>query len=91
MKQHRPRRPNPFMAYQPRGAVIPPYFYSPYGYGYAFLTIAITCNNLFLLCDVIKILTSMEIGTFFLLLQESSKVQNVNALQSLLLKPQLLL
>ncbi|KAJ4716863.1 polyadenylate-binding protein 2-like [Melia azedarach] len=33
MKQHRPRRPNPFMAYQPRGAVIPPYFYSPYGYG----------------------------------------------------------
>ncbi|ESR37036.1 hypothetical protein CICLE_v100293172mg, partial [Citrus x clementina] len=33
MKQHRPRRPNPFMVYQSRGAIIPPFLYSPYGYG----------------------------------------------------------
>ncbi|KAH9658048.1 polyadenylate-binding protein 2 [Citrus sinensis] len=34
MKQHRPRRPNPFMVYQSRGAIIPPFLYSPYGYGF---------------------------------------------------------
>ncbi|XP_015578884.1 polyadenylate-binding protein 2 isoform X2 [Ricinus communis] len=33
MKQFRPRRPNPYMGFAPRGSQLPPYFYSPYGYG----------------------------------------------------------
>ncbi|KAK4845690.1 hypothetical protein QYF36_007921 [Acer negundo] len=33
MKQYRPRRPQPFMANQPRGVFVAPYMYSPYGYG----------------------------------------------------------
>ncbi|XP_052727803.1 polyadenylate-binding protein 2 isoform X7 [Vigna angularis] len=33
MKQHRPRRFNPYMAYGFRRPYTPPYFYSPYGYG----------------------------------------------------------
>ncbi|XP_043816995.1 polyadenylate-binding protein 2 isoform X2 [Manihot esculenta] len=33
MKQFRPRRPNPYMGFPPRGSQMPPYFYSPYGYG----------------------------------------------------------
>ena len=33
MKQYRPRRFNPYMAYGFRRPYTPPYFYSPYGYG----------------------------------------------------------
>ncbi|XP_068470429.1 polyadenylate-binding protein 2-like isoform X2 [Phaseolus vulgaris] len=33
MKQHRPRRFNPYMAYGFRRPYTPPYFFSPYGYG----------------------------------------------------------
>ncbi|KAL1328052.1 hypothetical protein AAHE18_13G347000 [Arachis hypogaea] len=33
MKQYRPRRYNPYMAYGFRRPYPPPYFYSPYGYG----------------------------------------------------------
>ncbi|MQM11629.1 hypothetical protein Taro_044538 [Colocasia esculenta] len=33
MKQFRPRRFNPYMGYRFRGPYVPPYFYSPYGYG----------------------------------------------------------
>ncbi|KAJ9174885.1 hypothetical protein P3X46_013485 [Hevea brasiliensis] len=33
MKQFRPRRPNPYMGLPPRASHMPPYFYSPYGYG----------------------------------------------------------
>ncbi|KAK9287358.1 hypothetical protein L1049_015775 [Liquidambar formosana] len=33
MKQFRPRRPNPNMGYRSRSPYVPPYFYSPYGYG----------------------------------------------------------
>ncbi|KAF9607925.1 hypothetical protein IFM89_003739 [Coptis chinensis] len=33
MKQFRPRRFNPYMAYPFRRPYMPPYFYSPYGYG----------------------------------------------------------
>ena len=35
MKQFRARRPNPYMGFPPRGAIMPPYLFSPYGYGYA--------------------------------------------------------
>ncbi|XP_020233274.1 polyadenylate-binding protein 2 isoform X1 [Cajanus cajan] len=35
MKQYRPRRFNPYMAYGFRRPYTPPYFYSPYGYGKA--------------------------------------------------------
>lgn len=34
MKQYRPRRFNPYMGYRGRRPYVPPYFYSPYGYGY---------------------------------------------------------
>ncbi|RYR17570.1 hypothetical protein Ahy_B03g062276 isoform A [Arachis hypogaea] len=34
MKQYRPRRYNPYMAYGFRRPYPPPYFYSPYGYGF---------------------------------------------------------
>ncbi|KAL5705186.1 Polyadenylate-binding protein 2 [Ranunculus cassubicifolius] len=33
MKQFRPRRFNPYMGYPTRRPYVPPYFYSPYGYG----------------------------------------------------------
>ncbi|ESR39595.1 hypothetical protein CICLE_v100264481mg, partial [Citrus x clementina] len=33
MKQYRPRRFNPYMGYRGRRPYVPPYFYSPYGYG----------------------------------------------------------
>ncbi|KAL8109108.1 polyadenylate-binding protein 3-like isoform X1 [Apium graveolens] len=33
MKQYRGRRFNPFMGYRSRRPYVPPYFYSPYGYG----------------------------------------------------------
>ncbi|KAJ0981396.1 hypothetical protein J5N97_009651 [Dioscorea zingiberensis] len=33
MKQFRPRRFNPYMGYRSRRPYVPPYFYSPYGYG----------------------------------------------------------
>ncbi|WCJ18736.1 Polyadenylate-binding protein 2 [Euphorbia peplus] len=33
MKQFHPRRSNPYMGFPPRGALMPPYFFSPYGYG----------------------------------------------------------
>ncbi|XP_021655984.2 polyadenylate-binding protein 2 isoform X2 [Hevea brasiliensis] len=33
MKQFRPRRPNPYMGFPPRGSHVPPYFHSRYGYG----------------------------------------------------------
>ncbi|XP_065870341.1 polyadenylate-binding protein 3-like isoform X2 [Euphorbia lathyris] len=33
MKQFHPRRSNPYMGFPPRGAHMPPYFFSPYGYG----------------------------------------------------------
>lgn len=33
MKQYRGRRFNPYFGFRPRRAYIPPYFYSPYGYG----------------------------------------------------------
>nr|XP_011465382.1 PREDICTED: polyadenylate-binding protein 2-like [Fragaria vesca subsp. vesca] len=33
MKQFRPRRFNPYMGYSFRRPYVPPYFYSPYGYG----------------------------------------------------------
>ncbi|XP_011097544.1 polyadenylate-binding protein 3 isoform X2 [Sesamum indicum] len=33
MKQYRPRRFNPYLAYGYRRPYVPPYFYSPYGYG----------------------------------------------------------
>ncbi|XP_011626598.1 polyadenylate-binding protein 2 isoform X2 [Amborella trichopoda] len=33
MKQFRPRRFNPYLAYRSRRPYMPPYFYSPYGYG----------------------------------------------------------
>ncbi|KAE8655869.1 Polyadenylate-binding protein 2 [Hibiscus syriacus] len=33
MKQYCPRRFNPYMGYRPRRPYMPPYFYSPYGYG----------------------------------------------------------
>nr|GMC62529.1 polyadenylate-binding protein 2 [Ipomoea batatas] len=33
MKQFRPRRFNPYLAYGFRRPYVPPYFYSPYGYG----------------------------------------------------------
>ncbi|XP_025015314.1 polyadenylate-binding protein 3 isoform X2 [Ricinus communis] len=35
MKQYRPRRFNPYMGYRFRRPYVPPYFYSPYGYGKA--------------------------------------------------------
>lgn len=34
MKQYRPRRFNPYMGFRFRRPYVPPYFYSPYGYGY---------------------------------------------------------
>lgn len=34
MKQHFPRRFNPYVGYRFRRPYPPPYFYSPYGYGY---------------------------------------------------------
>ncbi|ESR39594.1 hypothetical protein CICLE_v100264481mg, partial [Citrus x clementina] len=34
MKQYRPRRFNPYMGYRGRRPYVPPYFYSPYGYGF---------------------------------------------------------
>ena len=34
MKQFRPRRFNPYMGFRARRPYVPPYFYSPYGYGY---------------------------------------------------------
>lgn len=47
MKQHRPRRFNPYMAYGFRRPYTPPYFYSPYGYGYVAPLIPIcTCCEL---------------------------------------------
>ncbi|XP_072953799.1 polyadenylate-binding protein 2-like isoform X2 [Typha angustifolia] len=33
MKQYRPRRFNPYLGYRFRRPYMPPYFYSPYGYG----------------------------------------------------------
>ncbi|KAL2551364.1 Polyadenylate-binding protein 3 [Forsythia ovata] len=33
MKQYRPRRFNPYLTYRYRRPYVPPYFYSPYGYG----------------------------------------------------------
>ncbi|KAF2283981.1 hypothetical protein GH714_017741 [Hevea brasiliensis] len=33
MKQYRPRRFNPYMGHRFRRPYVPPYFYSPYGYG----------------------------------------------------------
>ncbi|KAE8706957.1 Polyadenylate-binding protein 2 [Hibiscus syriacus] len=33
MKQYRPRQFNPYIGYRPRRPHVPPYFYSPYGYG----------------------------------------------------------
>ncbi|KAG0485169.1 hypothetical protein HPP92_009248 [Vanilla planifolia] len=33
MKQFRPRRFNPYLGYRSRRPYMPPYFYSPYGYG----------------------------------------------------------
>ncbi|XP_020082473.1 polyadenylate-binding protein 2-like isoform X4 [Ananas comosus] len=33
MKQHRPRRFNPHLGYRFRRPYVPPYFFSPYGYG----------------------------------------------------------
>ncbi|KAJ6929297.1 polyadenylate-binding protein 3-like isoform X2 [Populus alba x Populus x berolinensis] len=33
LKQYRPRRINPYMGYRFRRPYVPPYFYSPYGYG----------------------------------------------------------
>ncbi|KAF5749783.1 polyadenylate-binding protein 3-like isoform X1 [Tripterygium wilfordii] len=33
MKQYRPRRFNPYAGYRSRRPYVPPYFYSPYGYG----------------------------------------------------------
>lgn len=33
MKQYRGRRFNPYMGYRFRRPYVPPYFYSPYGYG----------------------------------------------------------
>ncbi|KAJ6737226.1 EUKARYOTIC TRANSLATION INITIATION FACTOR 4B/4H [Salix viminalis] len=33
MKQYRPSRFNPYMGYRFRRPYVPPYFYSPYGYG----------------------------------------------------------
>lgn len=33
MKQYRGRRFNPYVGFRPRRPYIPPYFYSPYGYG----------------------------------------------------------
>ncbi|XP_060970294.1 polyadenylate-binding protein 3 isoform X2 [Cannabis sativa] len=33
MKQYRPRRFNPYSGYRFRRPYVPPYFYSPYGYG----------------------------------------------------------
>ncbi|KAH7566881.1 hypothetical protein JRO89_XS08G0248500 [Xanthoceras sorbifolium] len=33
MKQYRPRRFSPYMGYRGRRPYVPPYFYSPYGYG----------------------------------------------------------
>ncbi|KAB5516103.1 hypothetical protein DKX38_026751 [Salix brachista] len=33
MKPFRARRPNPYMGFPPRGALVPPYLFSPYGYG----------------------------------------------------------
>lgn len=36
MKQFRARRFNPYMGYRFRRPYVPPYFYSPYGYGYVF-------------------------------------------------------
>ncbi|XP_061985337.1 polyadenylate-binding protein 2-like isoform X3 [Populus nigra] len=33
MKQFRARRPNPYMGFPPNGAPMPPYLFSPYGYG----------------------------------------------------------
>ncbi|XP_059648042.1 polyadenylate-binding protein 2-like isoform X2 [Cornus florida] len=33
MKQFRPRRPNPYSGYRSRTPYMPPYFYSPFGYG----------------------------------------------------------
>jgi len=46
MKQHRPRRFNPYMAYGFRRPYTPPYFYSPYGYGYVapLISICICCE-----------------------------------------------
>ncbi|XP_038997480.1 polyadenylate-binding protein 3-like [Hibiscus syriacus] len=34
MKQYRPRQFNPYIGYRPRRPHVPPYFYSPYGYGF---------------------------------------------------------
>ncbi|KAJ6734455.1 hypothetical protein OIU79_001674 [Salix purpurea] len=33
MKPFRARRPNLYMGFPPRGALVPPYLFSPYGYG----------------------------------------------------------
>lgn len=33
MKQFRARRPSPYMGFTPRAAIMPPYLFSPYGYG----------------------------------------------------------
>ena len=52
MKQHRPRRFNPYMAYGFRRPYTPPYFFSPYGYGYVapHISICIWCEHSFAWC-----------------------------------------
>lgn len=68
MKQFRPRRPNPYAGFPPRGSPIPPYLYSPYGYGYAYLKCAF--NFCFLLYT--NILYSHFIHPFFFFCFSSS-------------------
>ena len=85
MKQFRPRRFNPYMGYRFRRPYVPPYFYSPYGYGYVFLpALAILSFNSSI--DEKNEILFLCISFYLKLLQESSQVQKANALHALLLK-----
>ena len=44
MKQYRGRRFNPYLAFRSRRPFPPPYFYSPYGYGYVLRIMVWVCT-----------------------------------------------
>lgn len=60
MKQYFPRRFNPYMGYMSRRPYAPPYFYSPYGYGYGTATGSFEVVQLF--CELTL---SMRSNTHF--------------------------
>ena len=80
MKQFRPRR---FMGYAFMRPYVPPYFYSPYGYGWVFYC---------LVCFFVRIFSAVAIPMVFCLsdmillnMQEISQVQKAYAIQAILM------